>query len=106
MLKWFKTAGKGTEAYKDSLKALKDKGYDPLNQTIPQYIKLLKQQMLIEAKLEANKGAIQDALRRRLEAQDKIAKLEAKGMTRRRLSKLKVRVYILEVLRRVLIVML
>jgi len=75
------TADKGTKAYKDSLKALKDKGYDPLNSTIPKYISLLKEQMLIEAKLEANKGAIQDALKKRLDAENKIKELTAKGMT-------------------------
>lgn len=82
-------ADKGTVAYKDSLKALKDKGYDPLTDTIPKYISLLKEQMLIEAKLEANKGAIQDALKKRLDAENKIKDLTAKGMTRDKAYKTK-----------------
>ena len=73
------TADKNTKAYKDSLKALKDKGYDPLTMSTAKYIDMLKKQMLVEAKLEANKTVLQDALRERMELEEEAVKAQKKN---------------------------
>jgi hypothetical protein len=73
------TADKNTKAYKDSLKALKDKGYDPLTMSTAKYIDMLKKQMLVEAKLEANKTVLQDALRERMELEEDAVKAQKKN---------------------------
>ena len=73
------TADRNTKAYKDSLKALKDKGYDPLTMSTAKYIDMLKKQMLVEAKLEANKTVLQDALRERMELEEENTKAQKKN---------------------------
>lgn len=69
----------GTKAHEDALAELKKNGYDPTTQSLDQYIQKLKEQMLLEAKLEANKGKIQDMLVKRIKLEDKQRKLQERG---------------------------
>lgn len=72
---------KETITYKESLKKLKDNGYDPLTQSLNDYTDALIRQKLIESKLEANQGKIKDLLADRIKLNNELQNLEAGGIT-------------------------
>lgn len=74
-----KNTKEGTEAHTKAMKELTKNGYIPAKGKVDEYIAALQEQMFIEAKLAANKKAIQDNLVEQLEVQEKINKLVKKG---------------------------
>lgn len=74
-----KNTTEGTEAHTTAMKELTKNGYIPAKGKVDEYIAALQEQMFIEAKLAANKKAIQDNLVEQLDVQDKINKLIKEG---------------------------
>lgn len=66
---------KGTKAYEESLKALKNNGYDPAKQSVDEYTDALIRQKLVEAKLEANADKIKELLVQRIKAEEKLRRV-------------------------------
>lgn len=66
---------KGTKAYEESLKALKNNGYDPAKQSVDDYTDALIRQKLVEAKLEANADKIKELLVQRIKAEEKLRRV-------------------------------
>lgn len=73
-----KTTKEGTEAYEESLKALKENGFDKAKMSVDQYTDALIRQKLVEAQLEANSDKIKDLLVERIKAQDKLTRVTEK----------------------------
>ena len=81
-----KNTTEGTEEHAKAMKDLNDNGYVEGKIAIDDYIAALQEQMFLEAKLAANKKAIQDNLVEQIALQNEITKLTKDGPARASMS--------------------